>query len=277
MALPRLYAPTTQEEAGLSPDLLMRLTLKTLLAAGELTGTELARRLGLLFGVLEPTTEFLRVQRHCEVVAGKITGAASYRYRITTEGRAVASQLLLQDRYVGPAPVPITQYRAYMQAVERGTQSRINRATVSEAFADLVLSDKVLDEIGTAARGARSIFIYGAPGNGKTVMAHGLQKLLGGDVAIPHAIEVEGIIIRVYDPVNHQAVPIGEEDEEKLAVEPAPLDGRWVLCRRPLVKVGGELTLEALDLTYEQRLGYYHAPVQVIANGGVLIIDDFGR
>jgi predicted ATPase with chaperone activity len=275
----QLKAPTTYQEAGLSPDLLMRLTLKMLNAAGELSGNDLARRLGVLFGVIEPSLDFIKSQRQCEVVAGTMTGAASYRYRITTEGRVVAQQLLQQDHYIGQAPVPIDQYSRYMQSLQgRAAKSPINRDVVKRAFSDLVLSERMLDEIGTAARGGRSIFIYGPPGNGKTVIAHRLQKLLSGDVAIPYAIEVEGVIIRVFDPVNHEVVSTPEPDDEmKLAMEPAPIDGRWALCRRPIVKVGGELTLEALDLTFDARLGYYRAPVQVSANGGVLVVDDFGR
>ncbi len=282
MALPQLRAPTTHQEAGLTPDLLMRLVLKMLYSAGELTGNELARRVGVLFSVIEPSIEFLKSQRHCEVMSGTMTGAASYRYRITTDGRAVASQFLMQDQYIGPAPVPIIQYRDYMRAVQQSTRPQITRATVAQAFANLVLSDRMLEEIGTAARGGRSIFIYGPPGNGKTVIAKGIQKLLTGNLAIPHAIEVEGVIVRIFDPVNHELAPehVSEahaDDGGKLAIEPAPIDGRWALCRRPLVSVGGELGLESLDLTYDPQLGYYRAPVQVIANGGVLVIDDFGR
>ena len=272
-----LASPTTHQEAGLSADLLMRLALKTLYAAGELGGNELARRLGVLFGVIEPSLDFLKTQRHCEVVAGTIVGAASYRYRITVEGRSVAQMFLEQDRYIGPAPVPVAQYRSYMDIVRRATASHVKRATVREAYSHLVLSDGVLDEIGAAVRGGRSLFIYGPPGNGKTVIAHGIHALLSGDVLIPHALEVEGAIILVFDPVNHEERPPTAQDEERLAMDPAPSDGRWARCRRPIVKVGGEMTLDSLDLTFDPRLGYYRAPLQIMANGGVLVIDDFGR
>jgi predicted ATPase with chaperone activity len=275
--VPRLSAPTTHQEAGLNPDLLMRMALKQLYAAGELTGQELARRLGLLFGVIEPALDFLRIQRHCEVVAGTMVGASSYRYRITTEGRDTATSFLKQDRYIGQAPVPISQYKDYMAAVQRTTHSSVNRENVRKAFSHLVLSENVLDEIGAAVRGGRSIFIYGPPGNGKTVIAESIQKLLAGDVAIPYALEVEGSIVRVFDPVNHEMHPGPGQDDDRLEFDPAPMDGRWALCRRPIVKVGGEMRLESLDLTFDPRLGYYRAPLQVIANGGVLIIDDFGR
>ena len=119
------------------------------------------------------------------------------------------------------------------------------------------------------------MFVYGPPGNGKTVISQAIHRLLEGEIAIPHAIEVEGNIIRVFDPVNHEAVA-AEETGESIASD---LDGdrRWVRCRRPMVMVGGELTLDALELSYNSTTGFYRAPVQAIANGGVLVIDDFGR
>ena len=278
MLAPPNKAPSTHQEAGINPDLLMRLTLKMLHSAGELSGIELARRLGVLFAVIEPTLEFLKLQRQCEVVAGALVGGASYRYRMTSDGRTTATQLLLQDQYVGPIPVPLSQYTAYVRAQYRSAPSRVNRPAVAEAFGHLVLSDKVTEEIGTAARSGRSIFIYGPPGNGKSVIAEGLRTLLHGHVAIPHAIEVEGTIVRVYDPMNHERLEAASDDDDRqLLGERAPQDGRWVWCRRPMVKVGGELMLESLDLTFNERDGYYRAPVQVIANGGVLVLDDFGR
>jgi predicted ATPase with chaperone activity len=121
------------------------------------------------------------------------------------------------------------------------------------------------------------MFVYGPPGNGKTVISQAVRKLLGGTIAIPHAIEVEGSIIRMFDPVNHEPVaPLDDQREPSLDRGPQP-DRRWIVCRRPMVMVGGELTLEALELNYNPTTGFYRAPVQTIANGGVLVIDDFGR
>jgi len=118
--------------------------------------------------------------------------------------------------------------------------------------------------------------VYGPPGNGKTVIAQGIRNLLEGEIAVPHAIEVEGHIVRIFDPVSHERV--AENAPAPGLLRPrASTDGRWVRCRRPMVMVGGELTLEALDLSYSKQLGFYGAPVQTKANGGVLVIDDFGR
>ena len=272
-----LVAPATLEEAGLSLDLVTQLALKTMYFAGELSGAELARRLGVSFGVVEPALEFLKVQQRCEIVGGALAGGPSYRYRITTDGRAVAALFLQQSQYVGVAPVPVSQYLKYMTSRSDADADAggVSREQVRRAFSHLVVGDSVLDEIGPAVNGGQSIFIYGPPGNGKTVIAQALRSLLAGDIEIPHALEVEGNIIRVFDPVNHEERTLPPDNQ---LIEASPKkDGRWATCRRPMVQVGGELTLESLDLTYVPRLGYYHAPLQLIANGGMLLVDDFGR
>ena len=271
-----LVAPATLEDAGLSLDLVTQLALKTLYFAGELSGADLARRLGVNFGVVEPALEFLKVQQRCEIVGGAIAGGPSYRYRITTDGRSVAALFLQQSQYVGAAPVPLAQYLKYMTSRSRAGAASVTRDEVHRGFSHLVVGEAVLDEIGPAINSGQSIFIYGPPGNGKTVIAEALRGLLTGDIEIPHAIEVEGQIIRVFDPVNHEERPAPIDDQ--LMLDPrGNKDRRWATCRRPMVKAGGELTLESLDLTFDPRLGYYHAPLQLIANGGMLLVDDFGR
>ncbi len=277
MSVPvQLAAPTTLEEAGLSLDLVTQLVLKTLYVTGELSGADLAKRLGLFFGVLEPVLEFIKAQRHCEIVSGTIAGGSSFRYRITNEGRSVAALYLQQSHYIGTAPVPLSQYRKYMTDRRRAGLGGVTRDEVHRGLSHLVLGQAVLDEIGPAVNGGQSIFIYGPPGNGKTVIAHALRDMLPGDIEVPHAIEVEGNIIRVYDPVTHEQRSMPEDAAPTFNVVSSK-DARWVTCRRPLVKTGGELTLESLDLTYDRRLGYHRAPLQVIANGGMLLVDDFGR
>ena len=271
----QLVAPTTLQEAGLSLDLVTQLALKTLFFAGELSGADLAKRLGVSFGVVEPALEFLKVQQRCEIVGSAIAGGPSYRYRITTEGRSVAALFLQQSQYVGAAPVPIAQYQKYMTSRRRVVTDAVTRDEVQRGFSHLVVGDAVLNEIGPALNSGQSIFIYGPPGNGKTVIAQALRGLLTGDVEIPHALEVEGNIIRVFDPVNHEVRP--ELPEDSVIESASKKDSRWVTCRRPMVQTGGELTLESLDLAFDPRLGYYHAPLQLIANGGILLVDDFGR
>ena len=268
-------APTTLEATGLSLDLMIQLVLKLLHYAGELTGVEIARRLGVEFGVVDPALEFVKRLHQCEIVGGAGIGGPSYRYRITDAGRQRALLFLENNHYVGAAPVPLAQYVAYLEAYRNAVPRAITRPRVRDAFSHLVLSNRVLDQVGPAIAAAHSMFVYGPPGNGKTVIAQAIRNLLEGEIAVPHAIEVQGSIIRLYDPVNHEPIAT-PEGPSSLSRSDRP-DARWVRCRRPMVMVGGELTLEALELSYSPTMRFYGAPVQAVANGGVLVIDDFGR
>jgi hypothetical protein len=270
-------APTTYQESGLTLDLLIQLTLKTLHFAGELTGGELSRRLGVNFSVLDPAVEALKNQRQVEIGGGAMVGRASYRYRITDAGRQRAVLFLESNHYVGVAPVPFDQYRKYMEAFAGSAPRTATRDRVREAFSHLVIGQSVLDQLGPAINAGHSMFVYGPPGNGKTVISQAIRKLLDGEIAIPHAIEVEGAIIRFFDPVNHEPIESADRENDLSLDLGGQLDRRWVRCRRPMVMVGGELTLEALELSYNATTGFYRAPVQAVANGGVLVIDDFGR
>jgi hypothetical protein len=269
-------APRTLAEAGLSSELVLQLLLKHLHFGADFTGQELARRLGLEFTVIEPVLETLRFTHLVEVAGGSVVGGPSFRYRITDEGRRRALLFLAQSHYVGAAPVPLQQYKDYLVAHGKALTTAPSRARVRDAFSHLILSSKVLDQVGPAVAAGHSMFVYGPPGNGKTVIAQAIRNLVDGEIAIPHAIEVEGHIIRIFDPVSHEQIPETTASTGLLRSR-AATDGRWVRCRRPLVMVGGELTLESLDLTYSPTGGFYGAPVQTKANGGILVIDDFGR
>jgi predicted ATPase with chaperone activity len=261
------------QEAGLSLDLMVQLALKHLHFIGELSGNDIAARLGVRFSVVEPALDMLKGQHHVEVVGGSMLGASSFRYRITDAGRTRVAIFLEHNQYVGIAPVPLAQYRRYMHAWHDVVPKTATRQRVKEAFSHLVISGRVLDQLGPAVNAAHSLFVYGPPGNGKTVISQAIRNLLDGDIAIPYALEVEGQIVRLFDPVNHEELPL--QDDQGLFGH--PVDRRWVRCRRPLVMVGGELTLDSLELSYNQVAGFYQAPVQAVANGGVLVIDDFGR
>jgi predicted ATPase with chaperone activity len=273
--VPHPTAPTTLEEAGLNADLVLQLVIKTLHLTGQLTGTELASRLGLRFPVLEPALDQLKNQHHVEISAGSFVGAPSFRYRITDAGRARAALFLEQNHYVGIAPVPLALYQKYLREHELAVPRTATQARVRNAFSHLVLSARVLDQLGPAINAGHSLFVYGPPGNGKTVISQAIRNLLDGDIAIPHALEVEGNIVRVFDPVVHEPLEM-DAPGAGLDLREAP-DARWIRCRRPLVMVGGELTLAHMELSYNPIARFYHAPVQALANGGVLVIDDFGR
>jgi predicted ATPase with chaperone activity len=268
-------APRTRAETGLGEDLLTQLILKQLFRLGDMLVTDLARSLGVQFPVIEDVLTSLRMMHQCEIVASAAVGAPSYRYRISDEGRRRAQLFFEQNNYSGVAPVPLAQYQSYLRAYRTAAPTISTRDRIAKAFSHLVLSQRVLDQVGTAAAAGHSLFVYGPPGNGKTVIAQGLGRLLDGEIAIPHAVEIDGHIVRMFDPVNHEPLPPSAPSDDLLT--PPQLDDRWVRCKRPMVTVGGELTLNSLDLSYSREAGVYTPPVQAIANGGVLVIDDFGR
>ncbi len=269
---PYPVAPATLEEAGLGAELVGGLVLKTLHSVGEATGHELSKRLGLVFGAFEAVLQSLKSQLLCEIVGGTF-GGASYRYRLTEAGRVRAAAAFERNHYSGAAPVPLPQYRRYMATFMRSVPRRVTNQQVREAFSHMVIGQGVLDQIGPAINSGHSMFIYGPPGNGKTAMAKSVRTLLNGLIAIPHALEVDGQIIRLFDPDVHEPVRLPDRGE----YETERPDSRWVICRPPMVSVGGELTIDRLGLAYNERSGVYRAPVQTMANGGVLLIDDFGR
>jgi len=268
----RPMEPSTLEGSGLSQDLVVDLVLKALHRAGEMSGTELARRIALSFTIIGPALDFLKGQRFCEITGGPSLGGPSFRFRLTDAGQARALRALERNQYVGAAPVSIAQYRAYVEEFRRTVPRDVTAAQVRDAFDHLVVSDRVLDEIGPAVNSGHSIFMHGPPGNGKTVMSQAIRSLLGGTIAIPNAVELDNNIIRFFDPTVHEPVDPPDVVDQETSHDP-----RWVECRRPMVAVGGELTLDALSLTFNPRTGVYRAPVQMLANGGVLLIDEFGR
>jgi len=268
----RPAAPTTLEAAGLTFELATDLVLKTLHRATELSGAEVARRLGLLFTIVGPSLDQMKVQQLCEITGGPSLGGPSFRYRLTDAGHARARRLFDRNQYVGLAPVSVAQYKEYTEEFRRAVPRTVTSEEVRAAFAHLGVGDRVVDEIGPAVNSGHSIFMYGPPGNGKTIMSQAIRGLLSGTIAVPHALHVEGNVIRFFDPSIHERVRTEAVERDEVMY-----DRRWIECRRPMVAVGGELTLEDLSLAFNPRSGVYRAPVQMLANGGVLLIDEFGR
>ena len=182
-------APLTLKQAGLGFDLMVQLVLKLLHLSGELTGAEVATKVGLPFSAIEGVLEFLCHEHQCAIVGGTL-GPPSYRHRITDSGRTRANLFLETNQYVGVAPVPIGDYQRYMLEFKRSMPDGATPEQVRRAFSHLVLSDRILDKLGTAINALHSMFVYGPPGNGKSVIAEAVRNLLEGDIAIPHAVAV---------------------------------------------------------------------------------------
>jgi hypothetical protein len=265
--------PTTIAETGLHPDTLAQLMLKTLVA-GEASGTQLSEAMRLPYSVLDAMVQHARVEKLVEVRGTSGTGSAGYRYVLTDLGRDRAMQFLDVNRYVGPAPVALADYQAYTRAC-MAARPWVDRDRLSRGFESLVVNQGMYDKLGPAVNSGKSLFLYGAPGNGKTVVAEGIGRALGTDMHIPHAIDIDGQTITMFDPVNH--VRTGASAASQSVISSAVHDRRWEQIRRPVVVVGGELTLEMLDLTFNPIARFYEAPIQMKANGGVFVVDDFGR
>ncbi|MGC9157833.1 MAG: hypothetical protein ACP5FH_02490 [Terracidiphilus sp.] len=253
------------EELDVRQSILEDLALKTLYLSGTLSVLELSEKIHLSFEVTMELFSQLRAEMLCQVTG---ISANIPQIAITSQGRTRATELLGQNHYNGPAPVSLESY------VRQTRKQSVNKVPVhaediERAFAHLVIDKETLRRFGTALNSGSSLFLYGPPGVGKTTIAETLSRVTGEDhVWIPFAVEVDGHIITVYDPAVHHRV------EE---MEPEYRDERWLLCERPAVLVGGELSAEMLDLQLNPMTKFYVAPPQMKANNGVLIIDDFGR
>ena len=260
-----LAAAKSVEETGIRRNLLEDLALKILYQMGEMSLYELARHMGLAVGIAEELFQRLRKEQLFQVTG--INGGL-HRFTTTSSGKTRALELLAHNQYVGPAPVSLEDYisRTHAQSV---AGIRVLPSDISRAFVDLVLDIRILNQLGTAIASGRSLFLYGPSGTGKTTIAETLMRLFENDpVWLPYAVEVDGQIITVYDAVAHKRL------DQAPAIEQ---DGRWLLCQRPKLMIGGELTVEMLDLQYNPSAKFFNAPVQMKANNGLLVVDDFGR
>ncbi len=265
--------PASLEATGLGADRIDQLLVK-MLYAGEASGLALAERMRLPYALLEPLVERNRAERLIEVRGAAGAGSAAYRYALTDAGRDRARQYFDVNQYAGPAPVPLASYVGYMRALA-SARGYIDRERLAQGFTHLVVGERVLEQVGPAVNAGKAVFLYGPPGNGKTVIAEGMGRALGSDMYVPHAIEIDGQIVTMYDPINHE--PLDRDAGPTGLVASEARDRRWVRIRRPVVVVGGELTLEMLDLTFNPLSKFSEAPVHLKANGGVFLVDDFGR
>lgn len=289
---PAPTSPRNLVESGLSLSQICDLLLKQLYLHGTLLGVEMARNARLPFNVIDECLRFLKDDHCLEVSGGEIIGRVSYRFSLTETGRTRAREAFEFCRYVGPAPVPLEQY---VEQCKRQAVTGINCTpeVLHEAFEGMIITPELVEQLGPAVCSGKSIFLYGPPGNGKSRIAKGLGRFLnlhGGEIYVPYALHSENSIVTIFDPSLHQTTddedirallgdpnnPQTQHDASRLLHENHP-DMRWRRIRRPVVVVGGELTLDMLDLRFNKQSNFYTAPVQMKSNGGVFMIDDFGR
>ena len=279
-------APENLKEAGLTLAFLNDLITRTLYVGGSMLGLDLARQLCLPFKVIEESLRFLKDEKCIEVAGGDLIGRVSYKFNLTELGRRRAQDAMKMCAYVGPAPVPLEDYveQTYRQAV---TGINSSPEVLRPAFTHLVLPETLFNAIGPAVVSGKSIFIYGPPGNGKTSVARAIGDFMnsaGGAIYVPYAFITENNIVTVFDQSIHQLddeSPQERVDDSEATIRrllnTGTVDPRWVRIRRPVVVTGGELNLTMLDLRFNSEANFYQAPLHVKANGGVFLIDDFGR
>lgn len=259
-------APTSLSQCGFDPEVLENLALKLAYAVPRFSTDWAARRLCLPLQLTAEILDKLRDERLVEVLGQ--AGPFSFQFAVTERGRERAARLLEISGYVGPAPVSLEDYTRELER-QFSALPEPDFARIAAALSELVLPQQTVEIAALAMVARRSLFLYGPPGNGKTTIGHLLRDAMVGDLWIPHAIVVDHDVIRLFDATCHEVV---EEDP----VDAAGMDRRWVRIRPPFIVVGGELTLDALDLVYTPSLGYYQAPLHVKANGGIFLLDDFG-
>jgi len=266
-------APRTVQDTGLPFLFIAQLVCKTFFITGPQRLVDLAARVKLPAGVLEPVIDFLRRERLVEVTSSST--AINLVFALTELGRERTAEYLRMSQYVGPAPVSL---EAYLAQIQRQTivDLSVDRASMRDAFSGIVISDFVLDQFGAAMNSGRAIFVYGPAGSGKSFVAEKLARLLKGEVHVPYAILVENQVIQVYDPLCHERIEAPTTDRPSIS-HGMTGDLRWARCRRPIVTAGGELTLGLLDLRFDEGTRFYAAPPQLKANNGLFIIDDLGR
>jgi predicted ATPase with chaperone activity len=262
------------EDTGLNMLTVADLALKVLYLGGVMDGHDISEVIKLPYtGVIDSIIDFLKREKFVEVRGAGGFGDASFQYVISSKGSEKAREALERSQYAGAAPVTLTQYVASLKSQNRD-RLVVHEQELRQVLQHLVISEELLGRVGPAINSGRSIFLYGPPGNGKTTVAEVIGRLiLGDDMWIPYSIDVDGQVIRVFDDVNHELSDQGAVKQGTGVIT----DPRWVRIKRPMIMVGGELTLAGLDLVYDDINKFYEAPFQVKANGGMFLIDDFGR
>jgi DNA polymerase III delta prime subunit len=272
--------PQSIEETGIGAGLVRTLIIKAMSVYGYNTATEITAELKLSRIIVNSLLEDAKDMALIEVLGIRGVGVKEeLRYVLTGKGREWATEALGQSTYVGPAPVSLVDFRAQVEKQRIGNE-HIKIDALAHCFSGLVMDEDLVHRLGPAVNSGKSILIYGPPGNGKTSVAEAIAKAFEQTVYVPHCIEVDGQIIKVFDVTVHREIiaTAGSPGPGGASVpEGGGVDPRWVHCRRPVVITGGELTLAMLDLIFNPYSKYYEAPMQLKASGGIFVIDDFGR
>jgi predicted ATPase with chaperone activity len=263
--------PGSFAEAGVTETEVEGLILKFLLSRGDAVGRDIADQVKLPFAVVD---ELLRQMKFDQLLVYRGSAPLNdYIYQLTDLGRERARRLVLHCTYFGSAPVSLTEYVASVKAQSLENQHPTPQ-DLQRAFHDLLINPKMLARLGPAINSGRGMFLYGAPGNGKTSIAKRVTRAFGQHIWIPRSIGIDGEIVRLFDPMNHEEAP---PDKAGGLLDQVKIDERWVRIRRPTIAVGGELTMEHLEVTLNSSTGISEAPMQLKSNCGTLVIDDFGR
>ena len=261
--------PQTIEETGLNRTFLYEHTLRVLYNKGRATGLDIAEEMALSYGIIDVLLRDLRKQELIDIAGQRGYGDVNYEYTLTPRGTQAAADALLKTLYAGPCPVPLEVWIGSVKA-QTVRDVVVTRRNIREAFQGLVIDESILNMVGPAVNSASSVMLFGFPGNGKTTIAERITHLMGDDIFIPTSVYTDGAIIKLYDSIVH-------EPPRKPLADELVYDKRWVRICRPVVIVGGELTLQQLNLTYNEASKIYEAPFQMKANCGIFLIDDFGR
>jgi hypothetical protein len=269
--------PRSLEETGLSTVMMRDILLKTMFRQNLDQVSALARVLCLPVNVTQELVDLARSQRLVEATGTLHANAGGEMgYQLSDSGKARALDALSQSEYYGAMPVPMDEYGKQVKR-QSIRNIQITREQLTDAMGGLILPDELLDHLGPAVSAGRSILMYGPPGNGKSSISNGIRDALGDNIFVPRAIEYSGQVITVFDPVVHTVAEELEDDPNSLRRTSNRYDRRYVLCRRPSVITGGELSLDMLDLVYNPTSRTYQAPLQLKSTGGVFIVDDLGR
>ena len=264
--------PRTLTDVGCSADEIGRTILKLLAARGANSGRKIAAHIRLLFPIVDEILRGLRKEQFITMKGEAVAG--DFSYVATERGMSFAKEFSRECTYFGSTPVTLAQYVAVMKLQSIADQ-KIRPLDLKRAFHDLQLDDSIMRVLGPAVNSGRGMFLFGQPGNGKTSVAERIAKAFGDGIWVPRAIGIDGQIMRVFDPSIH--IQVGKDDPQLMRLDPTDIDHRWVKVRRPTVVAGGELTMDELEVKKDTHTGICEAPLQFKSNGGVLLIDDFGR